>query len=76
MKTKLNFSRSKYGKDHISFAQYVINVLFKVCVAFFYGPLGKTKYYALRIEFQERGNSHVHAFVWILDVPRISDETI
>ena len=38
------------------------------------GPLRKTKYYALRIEFQERGSPHVHAFVWILDAPRISDE--
>ena len=37
------------------------------------GPLGKTKYYALRIEFQERGSPHVHAFVWILDAPQISD---
>ena len=39
------------------------------------GPLGKTKYYALRIEFQERGSPHVHAFIWILDAPKISDET-
>ena len=39
----------------------------------FDGPLGKIKYYALRIEFQERGSPHVHAFVWILDAPRISD---
>ena len=39
------------------------------------GPLGKTKYYALRIEFQERGSPHVYTFVWIIDAPRISDET-
>ena len=26
MKTKLNFSRRKYGRDHISFVQFVINV--------------------------------------------------
>ena len=37
-------------------------------------PLGKTKYYALRTEFQERESVHVHAFVWILDAPKISDE--
>ena len=39
------------------------------------GPLGKTKHYALCVEFQERGSPHVHAFVWILDSPKISDET-
>ena len=38
------------------------------------GPLGKTKYYAVRIEFQERGRSHVHSFIWILDLPSIKDE--
>ena len=35
------------------------------------GPLGKTKYYALRNEFQERGNPHVHFFIWILDARKI-----
>ena len=35
------------------------------------GPLGKTKYYAMRIEFQERGSPHVHSFVWILNAANI-----
>ena len=39
------------------------------------GPLDKTKYYTLHIEFQERGSPHVHAFFWILDAPRMSDGT-
>ena len=39
------------------------------------GPLGKTKHYALCVEFQERESPYVHAFVWILDSPKISDET-
>ena len=38
------------------------------------GPLGKTKYYALRIEFQERGSPHVHAFIWMLGAPKIENE--
>ena len=38
------------------------------------GPLGKTKY-ALRVEFQERGSPHVHAFIWILNAPKIGNET-
>ena len=38
------------------------------------GPLGKTKYYALRIEFQERGSLHVHSFIWIVNAANIQDE--
>ena len=53
--------------------QYKGQVFFKKIVLD--GFFGKTKYYALRIEFQERGSPHVHAFVSILDAPRISDET-
>ena len=52
---------------------------YKVQVFFFKeilldGPLGKTKY-ALRVEFQERGSPHVHAFIWILNAPKIGNET-
>ena len=38
------------------------------------GPLGKTKYYAIRIEFQERGSPHAHSFIWIVNPPNIQDE--
>ena len=41
--------------------QYKVQVFLKEIVLD--GPLGKTKYSALRIEFQERGNPHVHVFV-------------
>lgn len=37
--------------------------------------MGKTRYYALRVEFQERGSPQVHPFVWILNSPNISNET-
>lgn len=37
--------------------------------------MGKTRYYAFRVEFQERGSPHVHPFVWILNSPNISNET-
>ena len=53
--------------------QYKVQVFFKEIVL--NRPLGKTKYYALHTEFQERGSPHVHTFVWILDAPKISDET-
>ena len=55
------------------FFQYKGQIFFKEIVLD--EPLGKTKCYALRIEFKERGSPHKHAFAMILDAPRISDET-
>ena len=53
--------------------QYKVQVFFKEILLD--GPLGKTKYYVLRVEFQERGSPHVHAFIWILNTPKIGNET-
>ena len=36
--------------------------------------LVKRKYYAIRIEFQERGTSHDHCLIWLLNAPNIQDE--
>ena len=33
-----------------------------------------TKYYAIRIEFQERGSHHVHSITWIFNVANIQNE--
>ena len=33
------------------------------------GPLGKTKYYAIRID-----SPHVHSFIWIFSAPNIENE--
>ena len=52
--------------------QYKVQLFFKEILID--GPLGKTKYYALRIEFQERGSPHVHSFLWIFDAPKIDNE--
>ena len=38
------------------------------------GPLGKTKYYAIPIEFQERDSPHLHSFIWIPNPPNIQNE--
>ena len=38
--------------------------------------MGKTKYYAIRIEFQERGSPHVHSFIWIFNAPNIENEAV
>ena len=52
--------------------QYKVEVFFKDIILD--GPLGQTKYYAIRFEFQERGSPHVHSFIWILHPPSIQDE--
>ena len=31
--------------------------------------MGKTKYYAIRVEFQVRGSPHVHCFLWLANAP-------
>ena len=36
------------------------------------GPLGKTQYYAIRVEFQVRGSPHIHSFIWILNAPKLT----
>ena len=40
-----------------------------------HGPLGKTSYYAVRVEFQVRVSLHIHSFIWILNAPKLSKET-
>ena len=41
--------------------QYRAELFFKLFVT--NGPLGKTKYYAIRVEFQVRGSPHIHSFI-------------
>ena len=53
--------------------QYKVEAFFKEIILD--GPLGKTKYYAIRIEFQEMGSPHVHSFIWILNAPNTINET-
>ena len=53
--------------------QYKIEIFFKVIVLD--GPLGKTSYYAIRVEFQVRVSLHIHSFIWILNAPKLSKET-
>ena len=33
-----------------------------------------TEYYAIRIEFQERGSPHAHSVIWILNAPNIENK--
>ena len=52
--------------------QYKVEVFFKEIKID--DPLGKRKYYAMCIEFQERGSQHVYSFIWILSAPNIQNE--
>ena len=52
--------------------QYRVEIFFKVIVLD--GPLNKTSYYAIRVEFQVRDSLHIHSFIWILNAPKLSKE--
>ena len=54
--------------------QFIVEVLFKEIVLD--GPLGRTEYYVIRVEFQIRGSPHIHLLLWIVDAPVLTEETI
>ena len=54
--------------------QYRVEMFFKIIVLD--GPLGKTQYYVIRVEFQVRGSSHIHSFIWILNAPKLTKVNI
>lgn len=54
--------------------QYKIEVFFKEIILD--GLLGKTKYYAIRIEFQEMGSSNVNLFIWIFNPANIENGAV
>jgi len=53
--------------------QYRVETFFKHLVTD--GPLGKTKYYAIRVEIQVRGSPHVHCFIWTENSLQLTTET-
>ena len=52
--------------------QYKVEVFFKEIILD--GPLRKTKYYAICVEFQEKFSTHVHSFIWIFSALNIENE--
>ena len=54
--------------------QYRVECFFKTVIID--GPLGKTMYYAIRVEFQLRGSPHIHCLLWILNAPILSEQNI
>ena len=53
--------------------QFRVDMFFKEIILD--GPLGKTKYYVIRAEFQVRGSPHFHSFLWIVNAPVLSVKT-
>ena len=47
--------------------QYRVEVFFKEIVVD--GPMRKTKYYTIGLEFQVRGSPHVHSLLWVTNAP-------
>ena len=54
--------------------QHRVEVFFKEIIIDV--PLGKTKYYAIRVEFQARGSPHVHCFLWAIDAPLLNSDNM
>ena len=52
--------------------QYCVEVFFKEIVTD--GPLGKTKCYAIHVEFQIRGSPHIHSFLWVVNAPTLTKD--
>ena len=38
------------------------------------GPLGKSKYYAIWVEFQIGESPHIHSFIWAVNARKLSSE--
>ena len=56
--------------------QHHVEAFFKGILLMPFSSIGKVTYYAIRIESQERGSSHVHSFNWILNPPKVSEEAL
>ena len=52
--------------------QYKVEVFFKQIILD--AALGKTKYYAIHIEFPGTSSPHVHSFTWIFNATSIEYE--
>ena len=53
-----------------------LKLFFKEILLIPLSTTGKVTYYAIRIEFQVRGSPPVHSFIWTLNPPKLSEETL
>ena len=54
--------------------QYRVQCFFRQIVID--GPLSKTKYYVIRVEFQVRGSPHIHCLIWVLKPPVLNEKNV
>ena len=56
--------------------QHSVVTFFKEVLLIPLSSIEKVTYYAIRIEFRMRGSPHIHSFTWILNPPKLSEETL
>ena len=56
--------------------QNSVEIFFKKLLLIRAGPLGKAKYYAMRVEFQFRGSPQTHRFLWVPNAPTLNENSI
>lgn len=56
------------------YLQYIVEIFFKVFIID--EPLGKSKYYAIWMEFQMRWSTRIHPFLWVINAPKLPSENI
>ena len=56
--------------------QHSVVTFFKEVLLIPLSSIEKVTYYAIRIEFRMRGSPHIHSFIWILNPPKLSEETL
>ena len=56
--------------------QLRVETFFKKNLLISLSTIGKSTYHAITIEFQVRGSAHVHSFIWILNLTKLSEETL
>ena len=56
--------------------QHRVEISTKEILIIRYGPSGKVKYCAIRVEFQFRGSLHIHSFLWVLNAPTLEENKI
>ena len=66
----LNFNPVLLARQY----QYRVEAFFQTILL--NGPLGRVKYYAIRVEFQVCGSPHIHFFLWILNAPVLNKDNI
>ena len=61
---------------HARHFQHCVEIFFKEILFIPVSTIGKVTYHAIRIVFQVCGSLHVRSFIWILNLPKRSEESL